>query len=245
MINISAVCEREDVRKAIEESFPGVHVYRTVLPHVFRTGYEELMQKALAGDEVVARTFDELGFLAENSYRGKIIGDAYLYSMNALAGDTLKKMGVWRDTAPLELTYGELKDRGMSESELTVYGRIPLMVSAQCVYRNTHEDRCRKDEKNGHTVFITDRTGKELPCVCICRYCYNVIYNSVPLSLHNMIEKAKALDPAAMRLSFTTEDPAEACGITEYYIRLLGNGDAGMEFPVKEYTTGHFRKGAE
>ncbi len=245
MMEISVVCEKEDVKKAVREAFPDVHVYRTVLPHVFRRENEEILREALDSDEVVARTIDELGFLAENSYKGRIIGDAYLYAMNAASAAELKSMGVWRDTAPLELTRGELKDRGVSESELTVYGRAPLMVSAQCVYRDTHDDRCGRDEKNGRIVYLKDRTKRELPCVCYCRYCHNVIYNSVPMSLHNMMKEVLSLNPAALRLSFTTEDADTASRITDYYRELETNGDTRREFPLKEYTTGHFRKGVE
>ena len=245
MMEISVTCEREDVKKAVSSAFPDVHVYGTVLPHVFRSENEKTVREALASDEVVTRTLDELGFLLENSYRGRIIGDTYLYTMNSVSFKTLKGMGLWRDTAPLELTYGELKERGVGESELMVYGRIPLMVSAQCVYRDTHGDRCSRDEKNGHTVIIRDRTNRQLPCLCHCRYCYNVIYNSVPLSLHNMMDQVLALGPAAVRLSFTTEDPDTACLITDHYRKLTGYEKNAGEFPLKEYTTGHFRKGVE
>ncbi|MBO4375198.1 MAG: U32 family peptidase [Lachnospiraceae bacterium] len=244
-MEISVVCERDDVKKAVRRSFPGIHVYETVLPYVFRTGNTDIMEEALESDEAVARTVDELAFLTENSYMGRIIGDTYLYAMNSRAADMLKEMGLCRDCAPLELTFNELRERGVSESELMVYGRVPLMVSAQCVYRNTHDDRCGKDEKNGHWVTLKDRTGRDLPCRCDCRCCCNIIYNSVPLSLHNMMKEVTKLDPASLRLVFTTEGPEEACSIAGYYTELVNEGKNDRPFPVKEYTTGHFRNKVE
>lgn len=243
-MEINALCEREEVKNAIRESFPDVHVYEYVLPHVFRSGYEDEMKAALSMDEVVVRTIDELGFLKKNSYKGHIIGDTYLYTMNSSAVDSFRSMGVYRDTLPLELTYRELKERETRESEITVYGRVPLMVSAQCVYRDSHDDICKKKEK-GRAVYLKDRTGRILPCVCFCRYCYNVIFNSVPLSLHNLMDEVVSLKPAGIRLYFSTEDPKEACAITGYYRDLLIKNIKNAEFPLREYTTGHFKKGVE
>lgn len=244
-MEISAVCEKKEIKEAIEKEFPDIHVYGTVLPYVMRSGDISDLENILSSDEVVARTIDELGFLSENSYRGRIIADAYLYTMNRLSKNTMKEYGVFRDTAPLEENFNELLQRGMENSELLVYGRIPLMVSAQCLYRNTHGDVCGKDEKNGHLLYVKDRTGRSLPCVCDCRHCLNVIYNSVPLSLHNHMEEVRRLKSAALRLYFTTETLPEARRIAGYYVSMVKYGKDGEDFPLKEYTTGHFKKGVE
>ena len=245
MMEISAVCEKNDVKETIKREFPDIHVYETVLPHVMRSDDAGELEQALASQEVVARTIDELGFLLDNSYKGKIIADSYLYTMNRLSKSTLKELGVFRDTAPLELNFNELLQRGMEDSEFMVYGRIPLMVSAQCVYRNTHDDICKKDEKKGHLVYLKDRTGRSLPCVCDCRHCLNVIFNSVPLSLHNRLAEVLELKPVALRLYFSTETPAEAEMIAGYFSELIRTGKNDTQFPLKDHTTGHFKKGAE
>ncbi len=244
-MEISAVCEKSEVKEMIKREFPDIHVYETVLPHVMRSDDASGFEHILSSEEVVARTIDELGFLLDNSYKGKIIADSYLYTMNRLSKSTLKELGVFRDTAPLELNFNELLQRGMEDCEFMVYGRIPLMVSAQCVYRNTHDDICKKDEKRGHLVYIKDRTGRSLPCVCDCRHCLNVIYNSVPLSLHNRMTEVLELNPAALRMYFSTETPEEAKQIAEFFTELIRTGKNDSGFPLKEYTTGHFKKGAE
>ena len=40
-------------------------------------------------------------------------------------------------TAPLELNSRELRELDIRNGELLVYGRIPVMVSAQCIERTT------------------------------------------------------------------------------------------------------------
>ncbi len=244
-MEISVVCEKEEVSRAVRESCRNAHVYKSVLPYVFRAEYEDLLKKALCEDEVVVRTMDELGFLKQNSYKGRMIADTYLYAMNKASAEVLNDLGIYRDTAPLELTFHELKEMDLGNSELTVYGRVPMMVTAQCLYRNTHDDKCKKDVKNGHSLYLKDRMGKDLPCVSYCSYCTNVIYNSIPMSLHGRMKEIRELKPAALRLHFTTEGPKEAAEITDYYLSLVSGKKTADDCPVREYTNGHFRDGVE
>ncbi|MBO5552152.1 MAG: hypothetical protein J5966_09355, partial [Lachnospiraceae bacterium] len=154
-----------------------------------------------------------------------------------------------------ELTYHELKDRGMENSELMIYGRVPMMISAGCIYRNAGDDKCMKNDtgrmsglKAGdmkHTVRLTDRMKTDFPVICDCRYCYNIIFNSVPVSLHDEADKVIKLDPLALRLYFTTEKPEEAAEISEYFLRIFCRGDNshGVEKPpCRAYTKGHFSR---
>ena len=72
---------------------------------------------------------------------------------------------------------------------MIVYGRLPLMHSAQCVRKNTFG--CNGQEER---LVLKDRYDKEFPVVCYCRpwkmgntkaaeSCYNIIYNSLPYGL--------------------------------------------------------------
>ncbi len=250
-MNISVLCEKEEIRSALLPHFDGqVHFYEAVFPHVFREEDTEKTKELLDAPEVLIRTPDELGFLKQKDYSGRIVSDTWLYAYNKESFTVLKDLGTAMDTAPLELTCHELSERGIGSSELVVYGRIPMMVTAQCMYRNSHNDRCSrsKGEKEIQTVVLRDRKGVGLPCLCYCRYCYNVIYNSVPLSLHTEKEMIKRLHPASLRLHFTTEEPEEACRITEFFLKLFSEEEGVPETaepPFKDYTKGHFRKGIE
>lgn len=70
-----------------------------------------------------------------------IITDSSIYIFNTFAKDELRRLcsnaGVILDrmTLPLELTDKEMKPVIGSDTELVVYGNVPLMVSEQCVRR--------------------------------------------------------------------------------------------------------------
>ena len=56
---------------------------------------------------------------------------------------------------------------------------------------------------------MQDRMGKELPVENHCAYCYNIIYNPLPLSLADQMDRIRELAPKAIRLQFTGESPEE------------------------------------
>ena len=80
-----------------------------------------------------------------------------MYSINT-AGQFWKRNGVELFTAPMELNAEELNVLGLEESELVIYGRIPVMTSAQCVVKTTNG--CTHHPV---TTTLTDRRGKQFP----------------------------------------------------------------------------------
>ena len=128
-------------------------------------------------------------------------------------------------TAPYEENVQELSLLGLCDMALTVYGRLPLMTSAQCVRKNT------KGQNKGYLV---DRKKKKLPVKEFCRFCYNIIYSPDCLALTDD-EEIKSLVPAALRYDFTFESKEEVCKILKE-----------NELPQNmEYTKGHFREGVQ
>ncbi|MBQ4284339.1 MAG: hypothetical protein IJB96_10490, partial [Lachnospira sp.] len=81
-----------------------------------------------------------------------------------------------RITLPYELKKNELTAINTFgiDTELVVRGRIPLMVSEQCV-RRTY-DLC--DKANG-TIYIKDAKGQANKVCSYCDYCYSVIYSDI------------------------------------------------------------------
>ena len=74
------------------------------------------------------------------------------------------------------------------------------MLSSQCVKRTT--GNCNKKKE---FTFLTDRKGKTFPVWSDCSVCMNIIYNTAPLDLSDQEQEIRALAPAGIRLSFTTE----------------------------------------
>ena len=211
-----------------------------LLPYIMRDDVEVEIDPYAEG--VLVRNYEELEMVRESHYHGRVIADASLYSFNSDALSQLKEDGITRDTVPYELNVHEMKKRGVKGSELMIYGRVPLMISANCLYL-TENQECGKNVPNGNSMELVDRMNTEFPVVCDCRYCYNILYNSVPVSLHKEIETIRTLGLHSVRLNFTTESPQEAVELVEYYKDLL-IGRVG-ETPVRYYTRGHFRKGVE
>ena len=247
-----------------------------LLPYVFRSDTKLTIDSR--SDGVMVRNTDELMYVLSEGYRGEVVSDSCLYTMNSEAVKTLLSMGVTRAVYPLELEFKELRERGFAElSELVLYGRSPLMISANCVYKDSTK-KCAGKEQEGDGsrredasnisnvsgagkgqfyVNLTDRKRTDFPVLCDCRYCCNVIYNSVPTSLHKAMERVRELSPASVRLDFTTEDFESAEKIIKYYVNLIeafdegersgAFGAAGIEIPgeLESFTYGHFRNGVE
>ena len=118
---------------------------------------------------------------------------------------------------------------------LSVYGRIPLMISAQCVYRNY--TGCKGDSKESE-VFLKDRFGNLFFVDARCEDCYNIIYNNKPLYLTDKKDELKRIGPASVRVSFTIESNREIRQILSDLESGTGNFD-------DRYTRGHFNRGVE
>ena len=214
------------------------------LPRIIRTGDEKSLEalSELSGQispsGFLIRSIDGLSFMKRMGEGFSYVADHSLYTFNRAAREVLSSMGFSMDTAPLELSLRELSERGAAGSELIVYGRLPMMVSAQCVKRNV-----KGCDKRPGLLFLKDRKGKRFPVRNYCRFCYNVIYNSEPLWLADETEAIRKLEAASFRLQFTTERPEEILSILKAYERALKGEEPGL-MPAAR-TKGHFRRGVE
>ena len=211
------------------------------LPFVFRTDSRESVRKLmkLGFGGVLARNPEELDILEQCGYNGRVIADGSLYQWNTASRDLLlERCGLinpgWelsaRDIQPLMRGAG-------SRQLLTVYGRIPMMISAGCVRKTA--GMCDGREKDFFS--IEDRKGMRFPVRCVCSHCCNVIYNSLPLSLHGFVrgEDPVMAGAAGWICSFTTESGEQTREILRYFIS--GGQDGSVP---QQYTTGHYRKSA-
>lgn len=131
-------------------------------------------------DGWLIRSLDEAGFVQEHHLPGERIFDAGMYVWNRLAAEQMRLLGADVLTVPYELNAGELSALQEPGMELIIYGRIPVMISAQCMQK-TALHHCRKEEGGQALLYpLKDRKGAEFLAENRCRFCYNVIYNSVP-----------------------------------------------------------------
>lgn len=150
----------------------------------------------------------------------------------------LKSLGADEITWPVELNSRELEKLEIP-GELLIYGRLPMMVTAQCIHQGM--DRC---DKTPVELNIKDRMGKEFPVRNHCAFCYNSIYNTAPLSLLGLSDTVSSLSPASLRLQFTTEGPRETETIVKAFSDEFLRGKKA-EINLPEFTRGHFKRGIE
>ncbi len=216
-------------------------------PRINREGrfaeiYESIPAFLAAGvSGFLVRDWETFVKLAEMGHASLIEADANLYTWNNEALAFFRENGVSHVTAPYELSESMLKIRDNKDSVMSVYGRLPLMVSAQCPKKTTGKCNHRQEY-----VSLTDRKHVKFPVKTECDFCYNVIYNSVPLCLFGDADKIMRLGFSGVRLEFTDETAEE----TEHVLKLAVSAFSGekTEFGKvlqKGYTRGHFQKGAE
>ena len=216
-------------------SFP--QIFRKREEEYFRKEWESFLQAGFDG--CLIRSAEEILFLREEmGYTGRLIFDSCLYTCNRKAQDVMRNLGADGLTYPLELNGSELSGLDGREEELVVYGYLPVMVSAQCIRRTV--SGC--DRRTG-ILKLKDRLGKEFTVRNCCRFCCNIIYNTAPLSLLGQERRAGGLNPAALRLQFTWEEPEEAVKITQSFAESFLRGkEASLP---GEFTRGHFKRGVE
>lgn len=214
------------------------------MPHIFREQAEQFFdryKKELeeAGfDGFLIRSLEEVGYLKQKGIKGDLVFDFGVYGMNRWSQKLLLKLGADELTWPVELNSRELGKLSVP-GELLIYGRLPMMVTAQCIHQGT--EQC---DKSPAVLMLKDRMGKEFPVKNHCRFCYNSIYNSAPVSLHGFDDAVKALAPSSLRLQFTTEDQGQTEAVIRYFSEEFYLGQRA-KLPFDEFTRGHFKRGVE
>lgn len=217
-----------------------------VFPFIFRQQtslfYEKIMPelKKLPLDGIMVRSLDEITFIKEwGNENWQMVSDSNLYTYSNEAAEYFYHLGMMQDTIPVELNRKEILRRENSRSEMIIYGRLPLMITAQCIHKNTLG--CMHQPK---VLTLKDRYSVHFPVKNFCPECYNVIYNSLPVCLFKEDATVKKIAPAAVRLSFTIETEEETEQILTIYGDIYKNGGILGQLPM-ECTNGHFKRGVE
>lgn len=241
---------RENLLRKLSEDIDRVHASGKkafyVFPFIFRQQtslfYEKIMPelKKLPLDGIMVRSLDEIAFIKEwGNENWQMVSDSNLYTYSNEAAEYFYRLGVIQDTIPVELNRKEILRRENSRSEMIIYGRLPLMITAQCIHKNTLG--CMHQHK---VLNLKDRYSVHFPVKNFCSECYNVIYNSLPVCLFKEDVTVKKIAPAAVRLSFTTETEEETEQILTIYGDIYKNGGILGQMPM-ECTNGHFKRGVE
>ena len=182
-----------------------------------------------------------LVWLEKQGWKGRVAFDHRIYIWNR------QTLEYWRDRmdtwcAPLELNrrdmYALFKEEG-PENEVFVYGRVPMMVTANCIYKTL--GKCGEESGGFRSGALDDRYQVRFPVQTDCLFCYNIIYNSVPISLHDYVKEMAQNGVSALRLDFLEERGRETERILASFRAALAGEEYEAAYP---FTTGHFKKGA-
>lgn len=183
------------------------------------------IEKALVGNLGHIQFVKSLGFSAR--------GDFGLNLFNSTAVLSARDIGLEAATLSFELRLEQIRDLSKPlDTELIVYGRLPLMLLENCVIKNAH-GVCACD----NVTTIKDRHGASFPVVREYPH-RNVVLNSKKLFLADKMDILSSLGLWGVRLMFTTENAVECVNVLRRY---MGQGD----YEPGSYTRGLYTRGVE
>lgn len=205
-----------------------------VLPRVWRDRDEPLLLRWLEKARALGAAGALLGNLGHFPLvRGlglRLYGDYGLNVFNSRSLAYLREKGLDSACVSFELRYAQIRDMNkLLPAEAIVYGRLPLMITENCLIRNSGPCRC------GEPNVLNDRTGAAFPLLPAFGH-RTEVENSRPLYLADRPDWRR-LGLAFARLRFTTESPEECVRIYRAY---LENAPASGEF-----TRGLYRRGVD
>ncbi len=224
------------------------HDYYLRLPVICRKEHFEQLQSMFAEiicseriKGVYVNQVDSMAYMTKHYPDKLLCGDINLYATNHIAiAEVLRNVN--RFTVSAELKADELKHLALEQGELMIYGRYPLMNSANCVFL-THGE-CRRGKGEALT-YLKDRKGSSLPVVGYCEeaVCHNTVYNSVPTSLHKNADAIRKMHLGGYQIRFVDEDVHAVKEILALYHKIFVEGtEQTLSFP---FTNGHFKRGIE
>ncbi len=162
-------------------------------------------------------------------------GDFGLEVYNSQCARMYRDMGLESVTLSFEQKLSRVREQQKPvASELVVYGRLPLMITENCIYQ-ARDGKCSHGCDARQTII--DRRRARFP-VLRAYGCRNEIFNSLPLWLGDKTSELERCGVWGLRLSFVTETPGECVDILDAY---LGNCD----YQPKEYTRGLYFRDVE
>lgn len=211
------------------------------MPYVFRKKDKEqfdenMLDLVKMADGILIRNAEQYYHLKNLNIKTEYILDYNVYTNNRISKDYYYDISVNKTTAPLELNYTELKRRGCKGDEVIVYGYMPVMISAGCGLKT-----CNLCHSGSQSYVLRDKKNNSFFVKCICSLCYNIMYNSKPLSLFKYFDEISSLKADSLRLSFTIESPAQTRNILNKAERVFFEGMTVVE--DDKSTRGHFKRG--
>ena len=225
--------EPERIKPFTEAGSVPVAVFPRVITDTENEEIWDMLQKARASG-VEEALVGNMGHIRAAKMAGlELRGDFGLNVFNSDALQVLNAAKFLSATVSFELRLGQIRDLMKPlNTEMIVYGRLPLMVSDQCVIKNS-AGHCNCQA----SVMLTDRTGQAFPVMREFGH-RNVIYNAHKLFLADRLADCEAAGIWGERLLFTNEGPDECLRVAESYLGVT-------EYAPNGITRGLYYRGVE
>ena len=198
-----------------------------ILPRVWRDSDEPQLRAWLAHAKamgVTAALAGNLGHLPLLRDSGLTVsGDFGLNVFNSRALDYLRRKNLAAACLSFELRFPQMRDmQKVIPAEAIVYGRLPLMITENCLVQNG--TGCRLSERGAAVPqdapcrkpnYLQDRTGAHFPLLPAYGH-RTELQNSAPLWLADKPDW-RHCGLTFARLRFTTESPADCAAIFRAY----------------------------
>ena len=189
-----------------------------VLPRIIHDGQMPALKqnlravRALGVKEVLCGNLGHLIPARECGMR--IRGDFGLNMYSSAAVYTARDLELRSACLSFEMTLPQIRDVSkIVPCELLAYGRLPLMVTENCLIRGK-TGQCSCHLANAK---LTDKTGSDFPIIKDGNSCRSVLLNGKKLNWLDRQEDLARLGLWAVRLYFTTENPKEVDQVLAAY----------------------------
>ena len=186
----------------------------------------------------------------------RLMGDYTLNLLNSSSSYYFKEAGYIGATFSYELNLSQLSSLLLPEdfeTELGIYGRIPVMTSEYCPVGgsvgNAAPHKCKTQCKNG-VYHLKDRKNAAFLVKCDCVDCRSTIFNSDILFAPEQMESIMKTGINYIRMSFVDESPEEIYNIVNLYRDFINGrrNSAGSRKIIehvksKGVTKGHLQRG--
>ena len=140
----------------------------------------------------------------------KLRADFGLNAFNSLSLETLREAGFLSATASFELRLSQIRDlQKPLDTELIIYGRLPLMISEQSLVKTANQDTAQLSDRMGSVFPVARDFGDR-----------TVIYNAHKLYLADKKEDLYATGAWGLRLLFTNESGRECVEVAKGHLGL-------------------------
>ncbi len=141
-------------------------------------------------------------------------GDFGLNVFNSRSMDVVKELEFRSAMLSFEMTLPQIRDVSKPiDTELMAYGRMPLMVTENCIIKN-RSGGCTCNQGSNKLV---DKTGAEFPIIKDGNSCRSVLLNGKKLSMLDRQDDLQRLGLWGLRLYFTTENRQEVDRVLRDY----------------------------